>query len=71
MRYGTEGDDKESNELLHGEFLTPLRRSEQAWEPYAQESPLCWRSEPRKPGFRINTHSQQIVIAGIRLRSAV
>jgi len=29
-RYGAEGDDKESNKLLHGEFLPPVRHSEQA-----------------------------------------
>ena len=40
MRYGTEGDDKESNKLLHGQFLPTLRRSEQAWEPYRDKGPL-------------------------------
>jgi len=32
-RYGAEGDDKESQEILHGEFLSLARRSEQAREP--------------------------------------
>ena len=40
MRYGDEGDDKEGNKLLHGQFLPPLRGSEQAWEPYRDKSPL-------------------------------
>ncbi|MBQ96638.1 MAG: hypothetical protein CMP30_01425, partial [Roseibacillus sp.] len=48
-RYGAEGDDKESKELLHGEFLPPLRRRGQAREPYGAKSPSeCWATAGKK-----------------------